>query len=286
MTQLTPFPEQGQVVVTADGRRLAYIVNILKAVDERSRQLADGESLGLRAPREQAFRERVHPTPASGLTIRAGGQTLADLLNELSGVTGERILWSEDVKNLLQFTAHRGSGDIQLAPGRVWAVVQNVLLANRLVLLPVRLQEPRLSVVYALDSPTRTSLRRSAVFVPHAAVHAFAEDAATLISTVVSLEHVESIGGAMRQLIINPNTLQVVSLESTRQVIVTGLGAEAVRIVEVLETLDAEYGVQLEARRAAEAAAKANEPPEDDAEDDAEGDDEGDDEQAEDEDGE
>lgn len=263
VTQLVSFRDLHQVVITADGRRLATYVDILRAIDDGVRRRAEGQAPSRSAASGGALRDRQFPAPNSGLTIRAEDQSVAQLLDEYAVVTGEHVLWSQDIEALLQSQMNLVQGeDLQVAPEEVRSVVQSVLAAHRYVMKTVRREEPRLSVVVSLDSPARASLRQDALFVPQAEVRPFAADPAILISTVVSLEHVDTIGSALRQLVVDPNTLQIVALDTTGQVIVTGLTSETVRIVELLESLDAEHGVQSEARRAAEEEAQANAPQE------------------------
>lgn len=263
LTQLVPFRELHQVVITASGRRLAYFVEVLQAIDDGVRRRAEGEAQLRSTPSRTGFRNRYFPAPDAALTVGADVQSVAQLLEEFTAVTDEHVLWSLNTAALLQYPSNLGNGgDVRVAPDEVRSFVQSALVSNRFVMTTLRRKAPRLSFVVSLDSPARATIRQDALFVPQAEVRPFGADAATMITTVVSLEHVDSIGSALRHLVVDPNTLQIVPLDTTGQVIVTGLGFEAVRTVELLEALDMEHGLQSEARRAAEEAAKANEPAE------------------------
>ena len=95
--------------------------------------------------------------------------------------------------------------------------------------------------VGSLDSSNRASLKQSAMYVPEEELAEYAGDSALLIQTVVSLPYIDlrQTSSAMRQMVVDPNTMQVIPIPSSQQVILTGFGNSIQDFAEVLYTLDA-----------------------------------------------
>ncbi|MFT7670117.1 MAG: type II secretory pathway component GspD/PulD (secretin) [Planctomycetota bacterium] len=198
-------------------------------------------------PHEEAF-----PTPAEGLTIsQKETHSLEHLISEFQRVSGEQILYSLETKKLLASLSPTLHETLEVAPKDVYSVVQDILIFNRFVLADVRRSEPRMLSLVSLDSSRRSSIRQEARFVPEEQLDDYAMDSALLITTVIQVPNVDirTIGNSLRQLVVDSNTMQIVPVQESNQVIVTGIGKNLQRVVQTLRLLDKGSAIHLKLRQ-------------------------------------
>ena len=185
---------------------------------------------------------QLFPTPSEGLIIgKDEGQTLEDLLHDFERVSGERVLYSRESEALLSASRVRLSTPLHVAPADVYSIVQDLLVQNRFVFTNVRREEPRILSIASLDSSNRASMKQFAMFVPEEELAEYAGDSALLIQTVLHLPYMDlrKNSSAMRQLIVDPNTMQIIPVPDSQQAILTGFGRSLQDFAQVLYTLDA-----------------------------------------------
>jgi len=185
---------------------------------------------------------QLFPTPQHGLLIRGGkeGQSLEEIVAEFEKVTGEHVMFSRDTAAVLKHTTSGLIGDLEVAPGDVYSVVQDIMITNRFVFIDTRREEPRMLSIASLDSPARASIKEGARFVPEERLGEFALDSAFLITTVIDLPNIDwrTAGSAIRAIVIDPNTQTLIPLAESNQAILTGFGNRVNNLVHLLRRID------------------------------------------------
>ena len=192
------------------------------------------------------------PAPSEGLVIRAKDQTLGELLDDFARVTGEHILHSEDTGNMLDHAGTMLRSDLEVPAELVYEVVQDILIQAHFVLTDVRRREPRMLSISSLDSPARATIKQHARYVDAEHVEQFAQNSAFLITTTLYLPNmdVRTMGASMRQLVVDPNTLQLIPIPESSSVIITGFGTTVHGLVQLLQRIDEVSGQGRELRKA------------------------------------
>ena len=190
---------------------------------------------------EPSSRSAFFPTPSRGLVIHnRETQTLADLVKEFAAVTGENVMYSAETEGLLKQASTQLIADLDVAPEDVYSVVQDVLSMSRFGLLDVRRANPRILSVVSLDSLPQGSIMKYAHFVPGDRLADYFGDSALLITTEVELPHldVRTLGASMRQLVVDPRTMQMIPIPENHSLLFTGFGGDVHRLSGVLQRLD------------------------------------------------
>jgi len=179
---------------------------------------------------------------------------MAEFISAFERVTGEHVLFSRETQSLLQGTDFALRQPLEVPPEKVYSVFQDVMITHRFVMMDVRRAEPRMMVVASLDSSQRAQLKQAALYVPIEHLHEYAEDTAMLVQTVIELPNVDvrTMGAPMRQLVVDPNTMQIVPLPETNQLILTGFADEMNQFVHLLQRID-ENSARVKERRRLEA---------------------------------
>ncbi len=182
------------------------------------------------------------PQPSEGLHIKlAECESLAALLDTFAEVTGETLLYNGETEVLLRRSTTGLHKDLSIAPGQVYSSVQDILIANRVVLTDLRRAAPRMLMVESLESANRASIKSNALYVPAVELGRYSDFSAMLIRTSIYLPNMDmrSLGNSIRQLVVDPNTMQMIPVPESSQVIITGFGNSIVRIVAMLKDMDA-----------------------------------------------
>ncbi len=206
------------------------------------------ESQAAESQSAAASYSQLFPTPQEGFTIRAEEQSLAGLLDEFSRVTGEHILYSVDTGTMLEGSRTQLQRDLEVAPERVYEVVQDLLIQSKFVLTDVRRSEPRMMAVASLDSPQRATIKQDARVVDAEHLDEFAKYSAMLIQTTLHLPNtdVRTTGASMRQLVVDPNTMQIIPIPESNSVILTGFGRNVHSLAQLLQQIDGFSGKERE----------------------------------------
>ena len=185
--------------------------------------------------------DQLFPTPAEGMVFGEKDQTLQDAVREFGRVTGEVILLSPESRALLSNASFQLDSPLNVAPENVYSVMQDLLSQRRFAITVLRREEPRMLSIESLDSSNRASIKASAMFVPENEIEDYALDSAILLQTVLYLPHLDirTTSNAFRQLVVDPNTMQVIPEPESNQLILTGLGRPFQGMVRVLRELNA-----------------------------------------------
>ncbi len=187
----------------------------------------------------------LFPAPEMGLQVsELKSKTISDVLAEFSAITGELLMYSAETEAALAARSTQLLADLDVQPENVYSVMQDILIQNDFALVDVRRQDPRILGIKDLKSSERASIRESARFVPISRLDDYSNDSALIISTVFALQDldVRTTGSSLRQLVVDPSTMQIVPIPGGNQLLMTGFAREIHRIAQILTSLDSAAG--------------------------------------------
>lgn len=207
----------------------------------------------------QAAHDKAFPTPNQGLVLtQENCPSLVDLLNQFSAVTGEAVMYTRETKALLESRETGLQQDLAIGPADVYATVQDILVANRIVLTDMGRGTPRMLWVESADSKRRSQLREHARFVPQDQLEAYKRDSAILITTALHLPHSDTrnMTNSLRMMVVDANTTQIMAVRETNSVVLTGFGTTVNTMASLLGAMEesaAKDRARIEAKRQAAA---------------------------------
>lgn len=198
----------------------------------------------------------LYPAVSGDLVIEvsAGGQSpnMAEIVQRYADLTDQNPVLSSETQSLLSSDRAGVSESITVPAAQVQSFFEQLLIAHDYVMTVLRHETPRLVVIESLRTQARNTIRASAILVPSEHLAHFADHPATIITTVVHLPNtdVRQLSNSMRTLITDANTQQMLPAGNSNTIVLTGLGAQVVGLVEMLRTVDAN-SVQDDARKLA-----------------------------------
>lgn len=169
-----------------------------------------------------------------------GKLQLSDVLARFQEVTDWTVLMSEEVSRLVERSSPYSSGPLRAEPAAVLPVVEAVLKHSNFVFTLVREDPPRILALNSIDTIARTSARQDAIYVPIHEVPRFAEHRAFLIQTVLPLPNIDvrTLSNSMRGIVLDPNSLQILPIGDSSQLLLQGFGSSVATLVEMLRAAD------------------------------------------------
>lgn len=168
------------------------------------------------------------------------GMTLEQFVKICQENTGINFTYSQDTVSLLQQTKVRMFGPKVIPKDQFYSFFQIIMIINRFVCTRIGPDNLSVVVVASLDSPARASIKQDAVYISPDEIEEYANQPATLVQTVLHLPNmdVRSMGGSMRQLVIDPNTMQLIPVPESSSVILTGFGSNVSSLSQMLMLMD------------------------------------------------
>ncbi len=168
------------------------------------------------------------------------GMTLEQFVKICQENTGINFTYSADTVSLLQSTKVRMFGPKVIPKDEFYSFFQIIMIINRFVCTRIGPDNLSVVVVASLDSPARASIKQDAVYISPDEIDEYANQPATLVQTVLHLPNmdVRSMGGSMRQLVIDPNTMQLIPVPESSSVILTGFGSNVSSLSQMLMLMD------------------------------------------------
>lgn len=168
------------------------------------------------------------------------GMTLEQFVKICQENTGINFTYSQDTVSLLQQTKVRMFGPKVIPKDEFYSFFQIIMIINRFVCTRIGPDNLSVVVVASLDSPARASIKQDAVYISPDEIDEYANQPATLVQTVLHLPNmdVRSMGGSMRQLVIDPNTMQLIPVPESSSVILTGFGSNVSSLSQMLMLMD------------------------------------------------
>lgn len=168
------------------------------------------------------------------------GMTLEAFVKVCQENTGINFTYSQDTVSLLKQTKVRMFGPKVIPKDEFYSFFQIIMIINRFVCTRIGPDNLSVVVVASLDSPARASIKQDAVYITPEEIPEYANQPATLVQTVLHLPHTDmrSMGGSMRQLVVDPNTMQLIPVPESQSVILTGFGSNVSSLSRMLMLMD------------------------------------------------
>lgn len=179
------------------------------------------------------------PTPSDAIQIQKD-LSMSSLIDLYSQATGQACLYNDETRNYLQQSTVGLNGSLTVPPDRFQEVFEAILNQNDFLLAVVCTEAPRIVKITSLNTGARVSVRSEAVFVPVEDLALMRSHPAMLLTTVVDLPRldVRQLANAMRTMLVDANTQQMLPAGNTNSLVLTGRGAELASTVEMLRLLN------------------------------------------------
>ncbi|MDA1266107.1 MAG: hypothetical protein O2816_13585 [Planctomycetota bacterium] len=168
------------------------------------------------------------------------GMNLARLVKACQQVTGIAFTYTDETHTFLASTTVRLIGTKTVPKEDFYNFFQILMVIHDFVCSEVGAKPISVIEITSLQTGQRSNLRNGAVFVEPEQLGEYAHQPATLIMTVVNLEHadVRQIGNSLRAMITDPNTQQLIAAGNTNSLVLVGFGSSVVATAKLLEIVD------------------------------------------------
>ncbi|MFT7074523.1 MAG: hypothetical protein ACJA0P_000523 [Planctomycetota bacterium] len=169
------------------------------------------------------------------------GITVLDVVSAYGLATGQRLAINQETRQLLGQTRAPLDRATSVPAPAVQGFVEALLRSSNCLLTIDRSSEPRLIGVHSLLTQGRNGIRARAMSIDSARSDVLRGHPAVLFSTVVNLPNVDvrQMVNALRTLITDANTSQMLPAGSTNSIILIGFGPMVADRVEELRAVDA-----------------------------------------------
>ncbi len=180
----------------------------------------------------------------------AQGMSLAQFVQACQQVTGLTFHVKEDAASRLSSTYVRLMGTKRIPKRQFYSFFQILMVMNDFVCTEIG---PAGISVIQIDSLTGggnssgPKIRANATYVDPDRLIDYADQPATLITTVINLPNtdVRSLSNTMRQLIADPNTQQMIPAGSSNSFVLTGFGTQVAALARMLSIIDEASAVEV-----------------------------------------
>jgi hypothetical protein len=183
------------------------------------------------------------PAAKQGFSIKAGtdGDTkLTQLVDDFSRVTGNTLVFTKEVRQLLDTTSSGLNHTLDVPADQVYPIVESILVQNDFMLVLRNDRDPRLLAIESLNINRRGGFKTDAAYVLPDRIHEWARHPAFLVTTVVDLKYtdVRTLANSLRTMFTDQNTQQIVPIGNSNTLLVTGNGAFVASLVAMLHETD------------------------------------------------
>lgn len=164
------------------------------------------------------------------------GMTLEQFVKICQQRTDINFTYSTDTGSLLQGMKVRMFGSKVVQKDDFYSFFQIIMIINRFVCTRIGPEDLSVVVVASLDSPARASIKQDAIYIGPEEIEGYANQPATLVQTVLHLPNmdVRTMGASMRQLVVDPNTMQLIPIPESNSIILTGFGSNVASLTKML----------------------------------------------------
>lgn len=178
------------------------------------------------------------------------GMSLGQFVQACQQVTGLTFHVKEDAASRLSSTFVRLMGTKRIPKEQFYSFFQILMVMNDFVCTEIG---PAGISVIQIDSLTgggqssAPKIRANAAYVDPDRLVDYADQPATLITTVINLPNtdVRSLSNTMRQLIADPNTQQMIPAGSSNSFVLTGFGTQVAALARMLSIIDEASAVEV-----------------------------------------
>lgn len=165
--------------------------------------------------------------------------TLERLVKITQEVTGINFTYTKETGQLLAGVPVRMFGPKEIPKEDFYAFFQILMIINEYVTTRIGPDHLSVVVVQSLKSPARTTMRQDAVYVDPEQIETYADQPATLITTVLNLPNtdVRTLSNSLRPLIVDPNTLTILPV-GNNNLILQGFGSQIAALARMMYLVD------------------------------------------------
>lgn len=186
----------------------------------------------------------LFPAPSGPMTLVVtdpeNSDTCWSMVKKYGELTGQHITASADTQSLLMQNRITLDRDMTVPVGEVQTTFEHLLFARDFILTPLKRDGTRLLEIQSLNSPARSNIRSTAIFLEPEELHLAEAHPAMIFTTVVSLPHVDvrQISNSMRTMITDANTQQLLPAGNSNSMVIVGIGQSLIGIADTLKTVD------------------------------------------------
>ena len=168
------------------------------------------------------------------------GMTLEQFVKTCQQITNINFTYSTDTASMLQGTKVRMFGPKVIPKDDFYSFFQIIMIINKFVCTKIGPADLSVVVVASLDSPQRATIKQDAIYITPEEIEEYADQPATLVQTVLHVPNmdVRTMGASMRQLVVDPNTMQLIPIPESSSVILTGFGSNVSALTKMLLLID------------------------------------------------
>jgi len=168
------------------------------------------------------------------------GMTLEQFVKTCQQITNINFTYSTDTASMLQGTKVRMFGPKVIPKDDFYSFFQIIMIINKFVCTKIGPEDLSVVVVASLDSPQRATIKQDATYITPEELEEYADQPATLVQTVLHVPNmdVRTMGASMRQLVVDPNTMQLIPIPESSSVILTGFGSNVSALTKMLLLID------------------------------------------------
>jgi general secretion pathway protein D len=168
------------------------------------------------------------------------GMTLEQFVKICQEITNINFTYSTDTSTMLQNSKVRMFGSKVIPKDDFYSFFQIIMIINKFVCTKIGPEHLSVVVVASLDSPQRATIKQDAVYITPDQIEEYANQPATLVQTVLHVPNmdVRTMGASMRQLVVDPNTMQLIPIPESSSVILTGFGSNVSALTKMLLLID------------------------------------------------
>ncbi len=179
------------------------------------------------------------------LTFAAGGKgddgmTLEDFVRACQSVTGITFTYDNETQTYLAGAKVLLIGSKTVPKDDFYNFFQIIMVINQFVCTQVGPDPISVIEITSLQGGGRATVKTAAVMVSPEDLPKYADQPATLITTVVHLANADArqLTTALRQMFPDPNTQQMLPAGATGSVVLTGFGSNVVALANMLTIVD------------------------------------------------
>lgn len=168
------------------------------------------------------------------------GMTLAQFVVACQQVTELNFHYSEETATFLNSQKVRLLGAKTVPKEDFYSFFQIIMIMNQFVCTEIGPAGISVIQIDNLNTGNRTTLRSNSVLVDPDKLDTYADQPATLITTVINLPNtdVRQLSNSMRTMITDANTQQMLPAGATNAMVLTGFGSNVVALARMLKIVD------------------------------------------------
>lgn len=168
-----------------------------------------------------------------------GSFTLAQFVKICQEMTGINFTYSKETAQMLEQSTVLLYGQKEVPKGEFYSFFQILMIINNFVCAEIGPEHLSVVVIQSLDSGARSTVRQNATYVSPENLDEYADQPATLITTVLDLPNtdVRTLANSMRTLVVDPNTLTFIPV-TTNSLVLQGFGSQIAALAQMLRLVD------------------------------------------------